>query len=164
MSLKKVRQVRKDRFFKIWDILIYGLIAAVVAALFIAAALTADNSALQSVEVRYNNALAFFYDFSADEYEISLPQNIAVEENEDGLTVTFCTDGGSLAEPRDYNIIFIDKSARTVSVTESDCSNRKDCVHTRAITNSSGVIACTPHRLEISPPGFSDIDGTLPAG
>ena len=115
MSLKKVRQVKKDRFFKLWDILIYGLIAAVVAALFIAAAFTADNSALQSVEVRYNNALAFFYDFSADEYEISLPQNIAVEENEDGLTVTFCTDGGSLTEPRDYNIIFIDKSARTVS-------------------------------------------------
>ena len=27
MSLKKVNQVKKDRFFKIWDILIYGIVA-----------------------------------------------------------------------------------------------------------------------------------------
>ena len=39
MSLKKVNQVKKDRFFKIWDILIYGIVAVVIVALFLAVTL-----------------------------------------------------------------------------------------------------------------------------
>ena len=50
MSLKKVEQVKKDRFFKIWDILIYGIIAAVIVALFLAVTLTADKSSLSGIE------------------------------------------------------------------------------------------------------------------
>ena len=46
MSLKKVEQVKKDRFFRIWDILVYGVIIVVVVALFLAVTLTADKSSL----------------------------------------------------------------------------------------------------------------------
>lgn len=167
MSQKKVGQVRGDRFFKIGDIFIYGAIAVIVAALFLAIFLTGDRSALTVVEGRYNNAVAFSYDFTADELSIYLPQNVAVDEfatDDGGITIIFCTDGGSLEELKSYNIIYIDRSARSVTVTESDCSSRRDCVYTPAITDNSGVIVCTPHALTISPSGFSDINGTLPIG
>lgn len=165
MSLKKVEQVKKDRFFKIWDVLIYGIIAAAVVALFIAVTLTSDKSTLTAIDVYYNNAMAFSYDFETDEYKINLPQNIKVErDGAQALEIVFCTDGGSLYEPRDYNVIVIDKAERTVSVTDSDCSNRADCVYTPALKNNSSLIVCSPHHLRILPSDYEDDGQTLPVG
>ena len=166
MSQKKVDQLKQDRFFKIWDILIYGAIALIVAAVFLAVFLTGDNSALSAVEGQYNNEPVFYYDFSSDELTVYMEDNVeyAYSEDGNGLMITFCIDGGSLTLPSDYNIIFIDKSALSVAVTESDCFSRLDCVHTPAITDNSGVIVCTPHNFQIVPAGFSDIDGILPVG
>lgn len=165
MSLKKVEQVKKDRFFKIWDILIYGIIAAVIVALFLAVTLTADKSSLSGIEGYYNNNLAFTYNFAEDELKVVLTDNIKVEENNsDTVKLLFVTDGGSLTEHTDYNIIEINKSARSVRITESDCSNRKDCVYSPAITNSAGLIVCSPHRLRILPADYEDDGQTLPIG
>lgn len=61
MSLKKVNQVKKDRFFKIWDILIYGIVAVVIVALFLAVTLTQDTSTLTGINIYYQDALAFTY-------------------------------------------------------------------------------------------------------
>lgn len=164
MSLKKVGQAKKDRFFKIWDILIYGVILLAVAAPFLAVTFGYNRSAPGGVEVYYNNNLAFSYDFDSGEYSVLLPQNIAVSDGADELEITFCTDGGSAEEHTDYNVILIDKLARTVRVTESDCSNRRDCVYTPAITDTSDMITCTPHRLVIMPSGYFGSDDTIPVG
>lgn len=164
MSLKKVQQVKKDKLFRLWDIPVYGVIVTLIVVLFVVFVFTADRSALSAIEVYYDNTLAFYYSFEQDEYTVYLSQNIAVEEGESSLTVTFCTDSGNLQDPSDYNIIYIDKSATTVSVTQSDCSNRKDCVHTSAIKDSAGSIACTPHRLVIVPSDYTDDGQTLPIG
>ena len=164
MSLKKVGQAKKDRFFKIWDILIYGVILLAVAALFLAVTFGYNRSAPGGVEVYYNNNLAFSYDFDSDVDSVLLTQNIAESDGADELEITFCTDGGSAEEHTDYNVILIDKSARTVRVTESDCSNRRDCVYTPAITDTSGMITCTPHRLVIMPSGYFGSDDTIPVG
>ena len=94
-----------------------------------------------------------------------LTDNIKVEENNsDTVKLLFVTDGGSLSEHTDYNIIEINKSARSVRITESDCSNRKDCVYSPAITNSAGLIVCSPHRLRILPADYEDDGQTLPIG
>ena len=165
MSLKKVNQVKKDRFFKIWDILIYGIVAVVIVALFLAVTLTQDTGALTGINIYYQDALAFTYDFEEDEYDIRLENNIRVEaENSDHITLIFCENGGSFDGPADYNIIEIDKRERAVQVTESDCSNRRDCVFTQPIGNSAGVIVCTPHNLRIVPTDYVDDGTTLPVG
>ena len=164
MSLNRGGQAKKDGCFKTWDILIYGVILRAVAALFPADTCGYNRSAPGGVEVYYNNNLAFSYDFDSDEYSVLLPQNIAVSDGADELEITFCTDGGSAEEHTDYNVILIDKSARTVRVTESDCSNRRDCVYTPAITDTSGMITCTPHRLVIMPSGYFGSDDTIPVG
>ena len=76
MSLKKVEQEKKDRFFRIWDILVYGVIIVVVVALFLAVTLTADKSSLTAISAYYDNGVAFSYDFEKDELNIAMPDNV----------------------------------------------------------------------------------------
>lgn len=170
MSLKKVEQVKKDRFFRVWDILVYGLVAAVIAALFIAWFVTRDTSALTAVNGYYGGNQVFSYDFVADELIIISPENVreVPSESADELTLIFITDGGDFDGPHGYNTIVFDKSARTVRVTESDCSGTwvPDCVVTGTVSDNSKPIICLPHRLEIYPAGYNDADDGehLPVG
>ncbi len=165
MSLKKVNQVKKDRFFKIWDILIYGIVAVVIVALFLAVTLTQDTGALTGINIYYQDALAFTYDFDEDEYEIRLENNIRVEaENSDHITLIFCENGGSFDGPTDYNIIEIDKRERTVQVTDADCSNYRGCVYSQPLGETSRPIMCPTHNLRIEPSGYIDDGTTLPVG
>ena len=170
MSLKKVEQVKKDRFFRVWDILVYGLVAEVIAALFIAWFVTRDTSALTAVNGYYGGNQVFSYDFVADELIIISPENVreVPSESADELTLIFITDGGDFDGPHDYNTIVFDKSARTVRVTESDCSGTwvQDCVVTGTVSDNSKPIICLPHRLEIYPAGYNDADDGehLPVG
>ncbi|MCD7729215.1 MAG: NusG domain II-containing protein [Clostridia bacterium] len=159
MSLKKIEQIKTNKFFRVWDLVIYAVIAVVIVVLFLSVFLSSDSSPLSGIEVYYDNEIIFTYLFESDSYDIISESNISVEEGEDVLTVYFTTDGGD-----GHNTIVIDKSAVTVTVTEADCSNRKDCVYTAAIKDNGGVIACTPHKLKIMPMDYSDDGQTLPVG
>ena len=166
MSLKKVQQVKEDKLFRLWDILVYGVIIAVIVVLFVVFVFSSGGGTATGIEVYYDGALAFYYSFETDEYEISLKDNIAISENSDGaLTVIFCTDDGNLQDPLNYNKIEIDKTARTASVTEADCSNTKECVNSAAIPNSFNLpITCVVHRLVITSTDYTDDGQTLPIG
>lgn len=169
MSLKKVEQVKKDKFFKIWDVLIYGIIAAVIVSLFLAVFFTADHSELREVQAFYRDELLFTYNFPNDELTVSMADNISSGESEDGntLTITFCTDEGNLETPKDYNIIVIKKQERSVSVTDSDCDafGFPDCVFSSAITNNASLpISCRPHNLYIEAVGYKSDSPILPVG
>ncbi|MCD8309387.1 MAG: NusG domain II-containing protein [Clostridia bacterium] len=159
MSLKKIEEIKSNKFFKVWDIIIYAVLAVVIVALFLSVFLTSDNSPLSGINVYYNNEVVFTYAFDDNKYEILSESNISVEEDDNSLTVYFTTDGGD-----GHNTIYIDTSNKTVKVTESDCSNRKDCVYMSAISDNSGLIVCTPHRLKIMPADYTDDGQTLPVG
>ena len=166
MSLKKVQQVKKDKLFRLWDILIYGIIIAVIVVLFVVFVFTSSGGTATGIEVYYDNVLAFSYSFETDEYEIYLEDNISVEEDSDDvLIVIFCTDDGSLQELVNYNLIEIDKTACTASVTEADCSNSKECVNSPAIPNSFNLpITCVIHRLVVTSTDYTDDGETLIIG
>ena len=165
MSLKKVQQVKKDRLFRLWDILVYGVIIVLIVVLFVVFVFTSGGGTATGIEVYYNGTLAFSYSFETDEYEICLQENIAVEDGGDVLTVTFCTDDGNLQELVNYNIIEIDKMACTASVTEADCSNSKECVNSPAIPNSYNLpITCVVHRLVVTSTDYTDDGETLIIG
>ena len=51
MSLKKVAEVKKDRGFKIWDLIIYGTVLLLAAALFIAVFATRNTDPLSGVRI-----------------------------------------------------------------------------------------------------------------
>lgn len=141
MSLKKVKKVKEDRGFKPADLIIYGLIAVLVAALFIAVFASRDTSPLSGVRVYAGGDVVFEYDFNSKEYKAH-GDNVTVTDGE-VLKVRVDINGG-------YNIIEINPSARTAKVAEADCRGQ-DCVHTPAITDNSGIIYCSPHGLKIEP-------------
>lgn len=142
MSLKKIEQVKKDKGFKIFDLIIYGAIILTVAVLFIVIFTTRNTDPLTGVQISVRGEVVFSYGFdSSPEYS---SESVEVKEEEAGITVTVHTDGDGI------NVIYIDKTARTVKVTEANCKG-KQCVYFDAMANNSQLIYCSPHGLKIEP-------------
>lgn len=147
MSRKKIVQLKESKWLRIWDLLVYGIIAVIIVALFLVVFFTRDSAPTEGIKLSYNGVSVFEYDYVSDKYEIKSAENIRVDSNsEKKLELTFFTDGKS-----GYNKILIDKVERSVTVTDADCSTRRDCVYSPAIKDNSSVICCTPHSLTIEP-------------
>ena len=157
MSLKKIEQVKNTKWFKPWDLLVYGLLAAIIVALILVFALSGKDGELDGITISYRGEKIFNYYFSQDAYEVLSADNIEVKEEDDGLIeLIFYTDGRG-----GFNNITIDKKGRSVKVTASNCSTHKDCVYTQALSSSRSVpILCTPHALSIAPITIYD-DGVI---
>ena len=148
MSLKKIEQVKNSKWFKPWDILVYGLLAAAIVALILVFALSGKDGELDGITISYKGEKIFNYYFSQGTYEVLSADNIEVTKENDGLLeLIFHTDGGG-----GFNNITIDKKEKSVKVTASNCSTHKDCVYTQALSSNRSVpILCTPHALSIAP-------------
>lgn len=147
MSQKKIGEVKRDKWFRIWDLVIYGVIVLIIVALFLAVTFTRDKKPADGIKISYMGSEVFTYDYAQNEYKITSPKNITVEEDgKDRLILVFSTDDKS-----GYNKIEINKSGRSVRVTDSNCSSHKDCVYTPAIKDNSSAISCPPHNLIIQP-------------
>ena len=144
MSLKKVEQVKVDKGFRIWDFIIYASIAVIVAVVFIVVFVTKDDSPLTGVRVFVEGQVVFEYEFDGDPVYSGTVTAENVKEDGNGLTVTVnCADGG-------MNVIYIDKSAKTVKVRDANC-NGKQCTYFPAINDNNKLIYCSPHGLRIEP-------------
>ena len=144
MSLKKVEQVKADKGFRIWDLIIYGVIAVTVAVMLVVVFVTRDESPLTGVRVFVEGRAVFEYEFDGEPVYSDTVTAEQVKEDAKGLTVTVnCADGG-------WNVIYIDKSQKTVKVTEANC-NGKQCAYFPAINDNNKLIYCNPHGLRIEP-------------
>lgn len=153
MSLKKVKSVKDDKGFKIWDILVYGLVVALIAALFTVIFFTSDTSPLTGIRIYTTGAAVFEYNFEKSEYK-QLSENVTFEiTDSDGILTVKISDGDG------FNTVRIDKSGK-VKVVDADCHN-KDCMYLPEITNNSKSIICIPHGLRIVPYGFEEDDGNI---
>ncbi|MBE7088978.1 MAG: hypothetical protein E7370_05665 [Clostridiales bacterium] len=154
MSINKIKAVRADKGFRIADLIAYGAIALLIVFLFVATAIIfGEAEPLTGVKILYTNKDAYTIDFETGEQNIIMPEKIKVEEEtEVKIILRFY-----LAEDlSDYNIIEINKVERSATVTQADCSTRKDCVYMEKITDTSKVIMCTPHALKIVPFDFEE--------
>ena len=159
MSLKKVEQVKKDRGFKLFDLIIYGAVAALVVALFLGVFLTRDTSPLSGIRIYYDNTVIYEYVFEESEGGANGETLRAdcvedVKSEGDGVTLKISVEGG-------YNTVLINTAARTAEVIDADCSNRRDCVYSPALSDNSSFICCVPHKLKIEPLGYNPDDGTI---
>lgn len=150
MSLKKVTEVKADKGFKIRDLAVYGAVILIIAVIFIAVFVTRDTSPLKGVKIYTDEVLVFEYNFTNGEYKNSSLETVTVTPAENSLKIKITANGG-------YNVVEINIKERAVKVTEADCGKR-DCVYTAAITNSSGMIYCSPHKLRILPYDFEADD------
>lgn len=153
MSLKKIDEVKRDRGFKIRDLIIYAVIALAVAAVFLSVFLTRDRAGLSGISVSVNDATVFEYDFSTRSYDIADETRVVgLDYDGDVLYVKIACDNG-------YNIISIDVNRREAGVSDADCRG-KDCLYQK-ITDKSGIIYCSPHRLRVIPYEFEGDDGNI---
>lgn len=161
MAIKKIEQIKEGKFFRIWDIVAYGVIVAVTVALFLGIFLSRDKSPTDGIKISYNGVQVFTYDYSSNEYEIVAAENIEiVSDDSRTLTFVFYTRG-----KRGYNKIVIDKIEKSVKVVDADCSTHKDCVYTPALADNSSIISCPPHSMLIEPLVRStDNDGNIIIG
>lgn len=147
MSFKKVTQVKKDKCFKLLDLIVYGVIIVLIAVMFISIFAVSDKSPLSGVRVSVDGVSVFEYDFEKDEYKI-LNDCVTAEDSSDKITVTVIPHNG------ETNVIVIDKSG-TVKITETNCHG-KDCKYMPEIKDNSGIIYCSPHGLRVEPLNFED--------
>lgn len=151
MSLKKINEVKADRGFKIFDLIIYGAVLAVAAALFLAVFLTRDNSPLAGIRITVAEQTVYEYDFK--EGEISCDAS-RVEKEDKGEIIVLTVRAGN-----GYNTVEINKSG-SVKVTSADCGKR-DCVYTPELKDNNGLIYCSPHKLKIMPYDYDPDGGTI---
>lgn len=152
MSLKKIEQVKNSKWFSIWDLVAFGVILVTAVALILAFTLGGDKSELDGFSVSFRGETIMTYEFGGDPHILN-DEYIKEVEGESGYFRFTDGNGG-------YNIIYVDAAARTVEVTDSNCSTHKDCVHMAKMTNNSSFIACQVHELIIEPLKFVD-DGNI---
>ena len=141
MALKKIEQVKKDRGFKLFDIIIYGAVILLVVVLFIVLFTTRDTSSLTGVKVTVKAQVVFEYEF--DSGIKTLSDQIEIAEDENGITLT-------IRSKDDLNVIYINKTKKTVKMKEANCKG-KQCLYFSEIKNNSGGIICEPHGIIIEP-------------
>ena len=157
MSLKKVEQVKKDKGFRLFDLIIYGVILALVAIIFIVVFTTRNTDPLTGVKIYVNAEEVFTYEFGG-EAVYSESETLTVEEDDAGISVTLHTRGDGL------NKVYINKSAKTVKMTEANCKG-KECLYCWTIeANGSRPICCFPRGIRIEPLIKNLESDTLPVG
>ena len=153
MALKKIEQVKKDRGFKLFDIIIYGAVILIVAVLFIVLFTTRDTSSLTGVRITVKGETVFEYEFGETP---QFSDAVTVEEDGKGITVIIVSDG-------DKNVVFIDKEKNTAKMIEADCKGRQ-CLYFEEMKDNSDFIYCSPHGVKVEPL-FKDLDNpNIPVG
>ena len=133
--------------FEIFDILIYGITAILVAVLFLFFVVLPKNGHIDGFKITLHGQELLRYETATDKFTVlnqvdGYTVDISKSENCQIITITD-TDGG-------YNKILLDTENKSAKVIESNCSSSKDCVYSPAITKS-GAIVCAPHGLKITP-------------
>lgn len=150
MSLKKIEQTKRDKWFRIFDLIIYGVILVSVAVLFIVLFTTRDTSSLTGVRITVKSSVVFEYEFGKEYRKLS--EDIEVEEDEKGITVT-------VRRGDDLNVVYIDKDKKTAKMQEANCRG-KHCLYFSPLENNSQFISCSPHSVKIEPL-FRDLDNPI---
>lgn len=139
------------------DLLVYISLAALVLILFIAFVFPLKNESGKGFKVTRGDVTLLTYTFGSSPHKNeNYADLIEIEKVSDGYKIKIY----SSSEKTGYNVIFFNEALKTADVIESNCSERKDCYHAPAISNS-GAIYCSPHDLKITPIRGSADDGVV---
>lgn len=151
MSLKTVDGVRRDKGFRLPDLIVYGALALIIALSFILWFTLRDNDPLTGVLIMFRDEKIFECDFESGEITAN-KEFVTVEKSGGRTVVNIKTEYGE-------NTLVID--GRKADMTDADCGG--ECVYMTPIESNSGVIYCAPHYLKVLPKGYVEDDGYIPA-
>ena len=151
MALKKIAQVKADKGFRIWDLILYGVITVLVVVLFIVIFTTSDTGSLTGVRITVKAQVVFEYEFGNDSPQ-HVSDGVTVEKDGDKITVTIQIDD-------DKNVVFIDTKKNTVKMIDANCKG-KQCMYFAEMNDNSDFIYCSPHGLKVEPL-YKDLDNNV---
>lgn len=153
-TLSNVRNAKKDKPFKIGDLLVYLAVILVIAVLFVVFVFDSDGNQIQTVNAvdDQTGETLFTYNLQRNEYTVN-------DSNSGGWTVQVTTlpNGVSVRLSKTvngdehFNEFTVTRGRNaSVKMTDSLCGFHRDCVQTfPAITRSGGAIVCSPNRLKV---------------
>lgn len=145
---EKIKEIKKERFFKKGDFIVYLFLCVLIIFLFVFFVFTANSEKVSYVTLstseKSGEVEILSYDFSSDELTVKegYEDRLIISDTKTGYEIKFLSSDGG------YNLIEIDKSG-SVYVSEADCSFSKDCVSFSPIESGGQVIICVPHKLVI---------------
>lgn len=147
--MKNREMIKRDKIcaFRIADVLVYSAVALLVFLLFLCFVILPNESSYDGFKITLNGEEIFLLKYKDGSYkqrDFDGEIDISESENEE-LTITVFCD----AEKTEYNVLLVSLKDKTVKVTESNCSIKKDCVHSPSVNGTNTVIACMPHGLKI---------------
>lgn len=143
MSYNDILTVKKNKFFKKTDLIIYAVIILIVVLLFVLMFALTSVSGSHTVHISSNGVVVFSYDFDTDEYTVTVNcEDIVSVDDTDGLVVMVYYKGDTTK----YNEVVFDRESGGVEVHDANCSASHDCTY-MAITNYTGTIICIPYNL-----------------
>lgn len=143
MRKNGIDDVKKSKYFTLWDIVPYLCVLAVAVVLLLVFLLP-SKSDMTGFYVMHDDKTVLTFSFDSDTFEVSdeYGEKVKIEEKNGGFSVTVTTEEG-------YNVFFVDKKARTVKMTDADCSYSQDCTYMPKIEKEGDSIICVPHKLKI---------------
>ncbi len=141
-----LNKVKSSKPFEFWDILVYSSILAMIALMFIAVFVFAPKKQdAFGFKIIVNEITIAEYSFS--DATIKITDNYAdkvIFDQENGVIKVFTND-----DKTEFNIISFSLTAKKVWVSESNCSQSKDCTRFEPIMTEGQAIYCLPHNLKI---------------
>ena len=144
--MTRLEEIKKRKPFAIWDLLIYGILVAVILILFGVFVFAGRGETASGIQITsLDGKVIYTYDYERGKGKIADSYKGRVEEKEeDGvLLVTVYLD----AEKKHYNILAIDSEKQTAVMRAANCP-RKDCVNEK-ITSERDIIVCMSHKIKV---------------
>lgn len=150
MKKNGIDDVKKSKYFTLWDIVPYLCVLAVAVALLLVFLLP-EKSEMTGFYVMHDDRTVMDFSFDSDSFNISeeYKDGVKIEEKNGGYSVSVVTADG-------YNVFFVDKKERTVKMVDADCSYTQDCTYMPEIKSTGDSIICVPHKLKIVASGGID--------
>ena len=137
--------VKNSKVFYLKDLFAYAVAVLLIAVLAVIFLILPNTNNTSVFKVELDGKAVLTYSFSTGDYEVfnDFVNFVTIEEVDDGITFTVKNSEG-------FNKIYISKTEKTAEIVDSDCSVKKDCVHSPKIKDS-GAIVCAPHKLKLFP-------------
>lgn len=152
MSLKTVENVKRDKGFRLPDLIVYCALIAIIALSFILWFSLRNSDPLTGVYIVFRDETIFEYDF----------EDGVISANESYITVEVDGSKTTVHIKTDYGENYLVLEDNRANMVDADCGG--ECVYMTPISDNSGVIYCAPHYLKVLPMGYEVDDGYIPAG
>lgn len=153
-TASNIQSAKKDKPFKVMDVMIYMLVALLIVVLFFTLVLDTEEADMQTIRlIDYEaNESLFIYNVVRDEYVVNEDNingwTIEIEKTADYIDVTLTREFNGKER---YNVMRISLGRNpSVEMIDSICGFHQECVHFDAMSNTGDYpIVCRPNRLKI---------------